>query len=57
MRKSLILSSFHGVLHAAWELKKQPFGNFMPKRTDIQKILIAGSGPIALGKPVNSTIQ
>jgi carbamoyl-phosphate synthase large subunit len=30
--------------------KKQPFGNFMPKRTDIQKILIVGSGPIVIGQ-------
>ena len=30
--------------------KKQPFGNFMPKRTDIQKILIIGSGPIVIGQ-------
>ena len=30
--------------------KKQPFGNFMPKRNDIQKILIIGSGPIVIGQ-------
>jgi carbamoyl-phosphate synthase large subunit len=30
--------------------KKQPFGNFMPKRTDIKKILIIGSGPIVIGQ-------
>ena len=30
--------------------KKQPFGNFMPNRTDIQKILIIGSGPIVIGQ-------
>ena len=29
----------------------------MPKRTDIDSVLIIGAGPLSLDKPVNLTIQ
>ena len=29
----------------------------MPKRTDIHKVLVIGSGPIVIGQPRNLTMQ
>ena len=52
MRKNpMLISSFPWPVRACMEVqKKQPFDNFMPKRTDIKKILIIGSGPIVIGQ-------
>ena len=47
----MLISSFPWPVRACMEVqKKQPFDNFMPKRTDIKKILIIGSGPIVIGQ-------
>ena len=32
-------------------------GNNMPKRTDIETILVIGSGPIVIGQAENLTMQ